>query len=344
MRAIYSITNITNDKKYIGETMDVKRRWEEHEEDLDNNQHHSYKLQKDWNELGKDNFKFDIVAVLDESISNYVDKYILLIFEGYYMLKYDTINNGYNIQNTLEKVLNDEKIIFDSRDKKVLNTYYKRIEKGEIINYGGLIYLAHILTFKELCEKLNKDTREVTKLMIQENIIYKDIKKYSLTDEYKNDENITLDDNCNIQRMKFSDEGFENIYNKLKDIHINHKQITKNKEIHKTNNNSNSENIKIEVEQDNNKNCTIREYLNNYTLNIPYNDIFKFLRENNVFEYKFRENGKRDNRPTKEYESWFTYEDSTSLKGSDYIRMYVSDTGKAELYKLLYDNMLISNK
>lgn len=340
MRAIYSITNITNDKRYIGETMDVKRRWEEHEEDLNNNSHHSYKLQQDWNELGRDKFKFDIVTVLDESISNYVDKYILLIYEGYYILKYDSINNGYNIENTLEKVLNDEKIIFNSNDKQVLNTYYKRIEKEDIVNSGGLIYLAHTLTFKELCDKLNKDTRELTKLMIQQNIIYKDIKRYSLTNEYKNNYDITLDDNSSMQKMKFSNDGFKEIYNKLKDIPIDYKKIIRNNE---TNDNIN-ENVKTEAKQDNNEKCTIREYLNNYTLNIPYNDIFKFLRENNIFEYKFRENGKKDNRPTKEYESWFTYEDNIGSKGSDYIRMYVSDIGKTKLYNLLYDNMLVNNK
>jgi group I intron endonuclease len=109
MRAIYNIINIENKKRYIGETMDVKRRWEEHEEELENNQHHSYKLQQDWNKYGKDKFKFEILAVLDESINNYIDKYILLLYEGYYIKEYDSIVSGYNIENTLIEIMNDKK-------------------------------------------------------------------------------------------------------------------------------------------------------------------------------------------------------------------------------------------
>jgi group I intron endonuclease len=55
MRGIYKITNIINSKVYIGESLDIIRRWEEHKVALNNNEHHSYKLQADWNKHGENN-------------------------------------------------------------------------------------------------------------------------------------------------------------------------------------------------------------------------------------------------------------------------------------------------
>lgn len=66
MRGIYKITSKINNKVYIGESLDIRRRWEDHIEDLNKNEHHSYKLQEDWNEYGKDNFEFYQISVLDD--------------------------------------------------------------------------------------------------------------------------------------------------------------------------------------------------------------------------------------------------------------------------------------
>lgn len=42
---VYKITNIINNKVYIGESLDIYERWKSHKEDLKNGNHHSYKLQ-----------------------------------------------------------------------------------------------------------------------------------------------------------------------------------------------------------------------------------------------------------------------------------------------------------
>lgn len=332
MRAIYSITNITNDKKYIGETMDVKRRWEEHEENLDNNKHHSYKLQEDWNIYGADNFKFDILSVLDESISNYIDKYVLLIYEGYYMIKYDSIDNGYNIENTLEKVLNDEKFIFNKDDSKILKKYYTKVENGNLINYGGLIFMKEYLIFKDLCDKFKIDGRAMRKLMMQENIIVKDGKKYSLSDNYGNNSDIIMNNCSDLYKMKFTKEGVEQIYNKLNNPDNFHPSIIKeNKEIFYT-----------ESEINNNSKCTFKQFLSNYKLNVKYAEVFEFLREKNILEYII-EDGKNNNYPTKNYKTWFVCESDINPTGTKFIRIYLTEIGKIEIYKILYDNLLISN-
>lgn len=136
MRGIYKITNKINKKVYIGETLNIIRRWDEHLELLRNNKHHSYKLQKDWNEFGEDNFKFSVVAGLDDNIKQLVDRYVLLYYENMFIKKYDSINNGYNVEKTYYDVIDNG----TNSDKKLLESVNKNIENGNIVLRNGIIY------------------------------------------------------------------------------------------------------------------------------------------------------------------------------------------------------------
>lgn len=89
---IYCIENIINNKKYIGQSIHIHRRWSEHKYELNNNFHSNDYLQKAWNKYGADNFKFYIIELCDV---NELDAK-----EDYYILLYNTINDnyGYNLQ------------------------------------------------------------------------------------------------------------------------------------------------------------------------------------------------------------------------------------------------------
>ena len=58
---IYKITNVINNKCYIGSARIIKYRIKEHFRMLDKDSHHSKKLQNAYNKYGKENFVFDVL-------------------------------------------------------------------------------------------------------------------------------------------------------------------------------------------------------------------------------------------------------------------------------------------
>lgn len=88
MVGIYSIKNKINNKIYIGQSHDIESRWYHHKSDLRSNIHHNKHLQSAWNKYGEDNFDFSIIE--ECSISDLNNR------ETYWILKYDSLNNGYN--------------------------------------------------------------------------------------------------------------------------------------------------------------------------------------------------------------------------------------------------------
>jgi len=85
---IYCISNCITNKKYIGKSKDVYKRWMEHFGYLRNNKHHSEHLQNSYNKYG---FKAFIVGVIEECDFSVLDER-----EKYYIDLYDTYYSGYN--------------------------------------------------------------------------------------------------------------------------------------------------------------------------------------------------------------------------------------------------------
>ena len=87
---VYAITNIVNNKKYIGQSVDVYLRWCNHKSALKNNRHNNEHLQNAWNTYGAENFTFEVLEICDiDNIDN---------VEQYYIALFDCMNNkyGYN--------------------------------------------------------------------------------------------------------------------------------------------------------------------------------------------------------------------------------------------------------
>lgn len=63
---IYEIRNTSNNKLYIGSSIDISKRFKQHIQSLKNNKHHNKYLQSAWNKYGEDSFTFKVVEVVDD--------------------------------------------------------------------------------------------------------------------------------------------------------------------------------------------------------------------------------------------------------------------------------------
>lgn len=63
---IFQIRNIQNDKILVDSSNNLDKIWNRHRMQLNFGGHPNIQLQKDWSELGEDNFKFEILNVLEQ--------------------------------------------------------------------------------------------------------------------------------------------------------------------------------------------------------------------------------------------------------------------------------------
>lgn len=88
---IYQIKNLQNNKIYIGKTINIVNRRNEHFNDLKTNTHVNKRLQNDYNKYGKDNFEFTYKAYEIEDASE------LNQLEIDTIEKYNSFKDGYNL-------------------------------------------------------------------------------------------------------------------------------------------------------------------------------------------------------------------------------------------------------
>lgn len=85
MIGIYKITDLTNGKNYIGQSINILRRKAEH---FYNNYYCTSLIDQAIQKKGKDNFTFDIIEECEKDQLNNREKY--------WIEYYDSFNNGYN--------------------------------------------------------------------------------------------------------------------------------------------------------------------------------------------------------------------------------------------------------
>lgn len=117
---IYRIYNIENDNTYIGQSKNIESRWNSHIEDLRDDKHHCFELQKEYNEIYKqvknDYKNNDMFNYLDfnkividkyykfeilESFNYYNENELLTIEDGY-ILQYREEQKGYSQKTNKE--------------------------------------------------------------------------------------------------------------------------------------------------------------------------------------------------------------------------------------------------
>src|ERR1700690_1310419 len=78
MIGVYKITNIANDKIYIGSSVNIEARKRSHFSDLKSGRHPNPYLQRSYNKYGADKFKHEVVEIVkDENTLRLVEQYWL---------------------------------------------------------------------------------------------------------------------------------------------------------------------------------------------------------------------------------------------------------------------------
>jgi group I intron endonuclease len=105
MKGIYKITNLTNNKVYIGQSYDIIRRKIQHFYLLEQNKHRNEYLQKSYNKHGKDNFIFECIEEVDDLDNreiHWINEYGGINSELTYNLK-DPLTNEYSNYTRVKK-------------------------------------------------------------------------------------------------------------------------------------------------------------------------------------------------------------------------------------------------
>lgn len=128
---IQKIENLINGSIYIGQSIDIEKRWSTHISILNQNNHYNAHLQNAWNKYGSENFQFSIVEECKPLELN--DR------EIYWIKKYDSFINGYNLTSGGGNTESFSKSViqFDMNGKE-LNRYFS-ISEAETttgINYS----------------------------------------------------------------------------------------------------------------------------------------------------------------------------------------------------------------
>lgn len=182
MFTVYKITNLVNNKSYIGSSIRVEKRWAQHKNAAFNPNHPQYNshLYNAFRKYGLNNFKFEILSQDYTSIEDMEEG------EQEFIIAYDSVNNGYNnTYNTnshiiaLENINNyllktSQKCALVDKDEKIIEVYNSYQEAGR--KWGDNI----ASTIRKVCKGLSSSMNGLYFRDLDENgnVIHKDFKSY----------------------------------------------------------------------------------------------------------------------------------------------------------------------
>jgi len=150
---IYMLKNIKTDQVYIGSSMYLNRRNNDHFNMLSKNIHTNQILQESYNKYGKDNFKFIIL----EEFKN-IDKQKLLELETNYIN--DNLDKCFNIMHEADLIKYNKKRKMTKELRKKISNANKEFYKN---NPEMIEYLRNISTGKKLSNETKQKISEHSK-------------------------------------------------------------------------------------------------------------------------------------------------------------------------------------
>ena len=164
---IYTIANKVTGKMYIGESLDIYRRWhDEHILQLRKNRHYNKELQNDFNKYGEENFEFEILERYsgNDPIST---KARILILESYFITQFRKAGIGlYNTENTMVEILNGNKI--PEAGNTLICAIANVLANYTIKECEGFVYFEKYKTIKSILFDYIKLTKETQASVVKE--------------------------------------------------------------------------------------------------------------------------------------------------------------------------------
>lgn len=117
---IYKITNIVNNKFYIGSSTNIYKRFHGHKSKLINNVHSNPKLQSSFNKHGINNFKFEIIAICPKEYCIKLEQWFIDTQKPIYNIS-PTAKNTTGCKNKRRSKISEETIINILTDYKELS-------------------------------------------------------------------------------------------------------------------------------------------------------------------------------------------------------------------------------
>lgn len=109
MTGIYKITHRDSGTVYIGQAVNIKRRWRTHREELRINRHRNQRLQRAWIRDGESAFEF---VVIEECAKD-----ALTIREQFWLDSYRAIGEVYNFGSCAYPVMRGVELTIEHREK-----------------------------------------------------------------------------------------------------------------------------------------------------------------------------------------------------------------------------------
>ena len=143
---IYKIENLINHKVYIGQSVNIKDRWQSHRRLLRQNKHDNLHLQNSWNKYGESNFSFEILEECSNCLLNEKEQYWLDYYGGK--------NNNYNYN---EKDAGNQGLLSEASLERMRKSRAKR--RGKPIPWL-LDYDHHNPEFRQRLSESLKDKKK----------------------------------------------------------------------------------------------------------------------------------------------------------------------------------------
>jgi group I intron endonuclease len=111
---IYKIECLENGKVYIGQTKNLRKRWDEHKYELRKGVHHSTHMQRAWTKFGEENFKFSVIEECSTENADTSEKKWISFYDSANKLK------GFNLDlggGTCKELSEESKIKIGIKNK-----------------------------------------------------------------------------------------------------------------------------------------------------------------------------------------------------------------------------------